>query len=218
MAEDPVAARKEQARLSLGGRMNASQGLYFYRLDRLIKWGGWCGVFTEDEHTKLLRVDVDFDRSADELMKVNISKREVQLSVRLKEAIKDAVKDARTAARERYAGKPKAKRTVTPVPSTGGTTPTGKGGSGSDPVTPPVAGPFSPAGKKPQPTGPKVDIRIVASDKHWQLGKGFLDEITVQISENVKPLVTLAQTIESNALAKHALAEFLIYLDENAHD
>jgi hypothetical protein len=70
----PLEQRVERDRHSLNGRANDAQGLYFYRLDRLIKWGGWEDLFAKDEHTKLIRVAVDFDRLADEQLQVDISK------------------------------------------------------------------------------------------------------------------------------------------------
>lgn len=211
-ADGDLAARQEMLRLSLGGRRNASQGLYFYRLDRLIKWGGWCGVFADDEHTKLLRVVVDFDRSADELMKVNISKREVQLSAHLVEAIKGAVKDSRADARSRYDKKPtKIKRNASIA---GGTTlPEGDGVG----ITQPLSGAsarFSDESRPlPPPPGSHTSIRVVAMDARWQLGTGFQGETTLQVSENIIPLVALVRAIEHNSEAKVALTRFIRYLD-----
>ncbi|MCM2357272.1 MAG: ATP-binding protein [Geobacteraceae bacterium] len=211
-SEGELAVKSELERLSLGGRMNENQGLYFYRLDRLIKWGGWCGLFTEDEHTKLLRVTVDFDRSADDAMKVNISKREVQLSVKLGEAIKDAVKEGRADARKRYDGKaPKPK-----LP------PTGKNGSipvttngGLDTPQPGTSTNITSIGSRRSTPAPadQIEFRIVAMDRKWQQSKGFLGETKIQIDENFSPLVSLVKAIDNNMEAKKALAEFLTTLD-----
>jgi len=68
----PLEQRFERERHTLNGRANDAQGLYFYRLDRLIKWGGWEDIFAKDEHTKLIRVAIDFDRLADEQLQVDI--------------------------------------------------------------------------------------------------------------------------------------------------
>jgi hypothetical protein len=202
-------AQDEKSRLSLGGQMNENQGLYFYRTDRLIKWGGWCSLFAVDEHTKLLRVTVDFDRSADDAMKVNISKREVQLSVKLGDAIKEAVKEGRSDARSRYDGKTKTKqpgtvkKVVTPVQI--------NGGSGT---TKPETSTNTPAigSRRPTPAD-QIEFRIVAMDRKWQQSKGFLGETKIQIDENFFPLVSLVKAIENNSEAKKALAEFLTTID-----
>lgn len=210
-AGDELAFRKEKDRLSLGGRMNENQGLYFYRLDRLIKWGGWHGVFAEDEHTKLLRVTVDFDRSADELMRVTIAKNEVKLSVKLCEAIKEAVKDGRTTARTRYDGKDdvnslsarpnRIKHAPTP-PSTDGVT-----------QVPGSTLPIAITKPRPGNAAGQVAFRVVTSDKRWQLSKDFVGGRIVQISENIMCLAVLAKAIDGNPEAKRALADFLTYLD-----
>ena len=210
--EGELAVKAELDRLSLCGRMNENQGLYFYRLDRLIKWGGWSGLFAEDEHTKLLRVNVDFDRSADDAMKVNISKREVQLSVKLREAIKDAVKEGRADARKRYDGKtPKAKQPVKgnkgpgPVPTNGGS---GTPQPGTQINVPSVGSRRS----TPAPAD-QLEFRIVAMSQKWQQSKGFLGETKIQINESFTPLVSLVKAIENNVEAKKALAEFLATID-----
>ncbi|PIQ26496.1 ATPase [bacterium (Candidatus Blackallbacteria) CG18_big_fil_WC_8_21_14_2_50_49_26] len=214
--ESELTARNVLERLSLGGRMNASQGLYFYRLDRLIKWGGWCGVYAEDEHTKLLRVNVDFDRSADDLMKINISKREVQLSVTLKEAIKEAVKDGRSDARSRYDGKPpKSKQT-----KSRSTVAVPKLTSGAENSSLETTSNSKTGGlRQSSPTQEdQVNIRIVSMEAKWQQKIGFQKEIILEISEAITPLVSLVKTIENNAVAKRALAEFLRYLDGKLND
>jgi hypothetical protein len=212
-----LAVKAAMKRLSLGDRMNANQGFYFYRLDRLIKWGGWCGVYAEDEHTKLLRVTVDFDRRADDLMKVNIAKKEVQLSVKLKEEFKNLMKTGRAEARTRYDKKP-----ATPRPPSGG-----PGATPGPRVKPPKGGPSGGPAGGPEPPVPtpvptpvpkpaaQVQFRVVTMDKRWQLSKGFLGETKVQVSEKITPLATLVRDIDTNADAKVALAEFLAYLDLN---
>jgi hypothetical protein len=211
-SKDELAFRAEMERLSLGGRMNENQGLYFYRLDRLIKWGGWCGVFAGDEHTKLLRVAVDFDRTADDAMKVNISKREVQLSVRLREVIKEAVKEGRADARSRYDKKPP-KSAKQPAAGNNVPSPSQNGGTGS-PKPLPQGSVTSGGSRRPNPApGDQIEFRIVAMEGKWQKIKGFLGETKIQINENFSPLVALARTIENNSEAQKALAEFLDTLD-----
>ncbi|QEM70121.1 ATP-binding protein [Geobacter sp. FeAm09] len=215
--EGEVAVRSELERLSLGGRMNENQGLYFYRLDRLIKWGGWCGVFAEDEHTKLLRVAVDFERDADDAMKVNISKREVQLSVRLREAIKEAVKEGRADARSRYDKKPAKPQKPTPNDKNNAPTPSPNGGTGG-PQPPTPANVTTGGSRRPTPApADQVIFRIVAMEGKWQKSQGFLKETMIQVNENFLPLVSLVQTIENNSEAKKALAEFLDTLDVQAN-
>ena len=93
--DGPEAVKAAHAKIALGQPLNPMQGFYFYRVDRLIKWGGWCGAFALEEHMKLSRVTVDFNRQADDFLKVNVSKRDVTLGVNLIEQFKVAVKEGR---------------------------------------------------------------------------------------------------------------------------
>ena len=58
---DQFSRRQEFERLSGPLKWNRQQGLYIYRADRLVQWGGWAGIRSIDEHTKLARASVDFD-------------------------------------------------------------------------------------------------------------------------------------------------------------
>lgn len=53
---------------------NAQQGVYFYRLDRLIQSGGWCGLLTLDEHKKLARLSIDVNREWDSIIELTATK------------------------------------------------------------------------------------------------------------------------------------------------
>ena len=53
---------------------NSHQGVYFYRLDRMIQMGGWCGLVKNDEKTKLARLSVDVGREWDELIELTATK------------------------------------------------------------------------------------------------------------------------------------------------
>jgi hypothetical protein len=72
------------------GKWNKQQGLYIYRSNRIIQAGGWSGLRTSDEHTKLVRVSVFIPSQLDELFQVNVAKKHLTLprefrSVLLKE-------------------------------------------------------------------------------------------------------------------------------------
>lgn len=60
-------------------RWNRQQGIYAYRNNRLIQAGGWAGLRTLDEHTKLARVAVDFHSDADEVFNVDVAKQRITL-------------------------------------------------------------------------------------------------------------------------------------------
>jgi len=209
----PLEQRVERERHTLNGRANDAQGLYFYRLDRLIKWGGWEDLFAKDEHTKLIRVAIDFDRLADEQLQVDISKQLVRLPFAITKPLEDLIKAPRAAARLRYNKKEK----PAPVPTGGGknVSPTGTPApngfvppttaAGGTTVAPPVP---SPAVKKE-----KTSIRLVSSgDKPWQRKTGFKGE-EVEVTPLMPSLVTLVQLIDKDAEAKAALSEFLRALE-----
>jgi hypothetical protein len=209
----PLEQRVERDRHTLNGRANDAQGLYFYRLDRLIKWGGWEDLFAKDEHTKLIRVAVDFDRLADEQLQVDISKQLIRLPFAITKPLGDLIKIPRAAARLRYNKNEKPAptskvggKTVSPTgtPAPGGLLPPTTAAGGS-PVTAPAP---APAAKKD-----KTSIRLVSSgDKPWHRKTGFKGE-EVEVTPLMPTLVTLVQLIDKDAEAKTALSEFLRALE-----
>lgn len=212
-ALSPLEQRVERERHTLNGRANDAQGLYFYRLDRLIKWGGWEDLYAKDEHTKLIRVAIDFDRLADEQLQVDISKQLVRLPFAITKPLEDLIKAPRAAARLRYNKKQK-----TAPPSTGG-------GKIASPTDAPTTGSIAPPSPEPEgvtitgappapaPKKDKTSVRIVSSGaKPWQRKRGFKGE-EVEITPLVPALVTLVQLIDKDVNAKAALSEFLRVLE-----
>lgn len=58
-----------------GGRVAEHQGFYFFRHDRLIQDGGWCGVIgTNEPHMSLARVEVDIPDALGGYLKVRSNK------------------------------------------------------------------------------------------------------------------------------------------------
>jgi len=184
--------------------------LYFYRLHRLIKWGGWEDLFAKDEHTKLIRVAIDFDRLADEQLQVDISKQLIRLPFAVRKPLESLIKAPRAAARVRYnkksksapaspeAGKPSSSASTILV---GGAMPTQmdpKGGMSN----------AAPPSKKE-----RTSVRIVSSGtKAWQRKTGFNGE-EVEVTQLLPALVELVQLIDKNLEAKAALSEFLRVLE-----
>jgi len=52
----------------------SNQGAYIYRNSRLMAWGDWFRLVPKGEATKLARVQIDFDNSADESWTIDIKK------------------------------------------------------------------------------------------------------------------------------------------------
>jgi hypothetical protein len=89
-----------------GGLMkwNKQQGFYVYRSGRLLQSGGWCGLRTSDEHSKLARIMVDIPPGFDELFKVNISKMKINFPSEIKQEVILKLAPVLRLADERYRG------------------------------------------------------------------------------------------------------------------
>lgn len=89
-------------RLSGPLNWNRQQGLYVYRADRLVQWGGWAGIRGIDEHTKLARASLDFDTTLDSVFNINVSKMRVSIPPQLRQMIEASVNDLCLAANAAY--------------------------------------------------------------------------------------------------------------------
>jgi len=76
-AKDRFSSAEEFERLSGPLKWNRQQGIYVYRADRLVQFGGWNGIRSIDEHTKLARAALDFDTDLDEAFQINVAKMRV---------------------------------------------------------------------------------------------------------------------------------------------
>lgn len=83
---------------------NQQQGFYFYRNNRLLQAGGWNRIRTPDEHTKLLRVALDFPGELDRAFSINVTKMRAKLPAEIREKITSHVSGWAKTARSRYDG------------------------------------------------------------------------------------------------------------------
>ncbi len=83
-------ARENQ--ISINGDHTAGQGLYLYRLDRLISSGGWQGVVRKSESNKLARVEVSFGNDADQLWQLDVKKSTAILPLAIRSRIRDLIR------------------------------------------------------------------------------------------------------------------------------
>jgi hypothetical protein len=84
---------------------NQQQGLYFYRNNRLLQAGGWSYLRHADEHTKLLRVAIDFPSDLDSAFSINITKMRARIPAEIRERLGSHVSAWAKTARIRYDGK-----------------------------------------------------------------------------------------------------------------
>ncbi len=202
------------------GRRNDTQGLFIYRNDRLIKWGGWHDLWaTNDEKTKLARVLVDFDPALDEAFQIEISKQSVRLPGYLQSRIKPLADDVRKASQAKFSRARRQPPQPTPPPSPPSP------GPGTPPVfTPPpqpgpgdsVPTPAPTPAPVPDPTPPPpIVVRPVTTGKFaWKVTTGMTGDRSLQVSTVNQALAELCRAIEGNPAATEALASFLSDLDE----
>ena len=88
---DQFSTQDEFERMSGPLKWNRQQGLYIYRADRLVQFGGWSGLRGIDEHTKLARAAIDFDTDLDEAFQINVAKMRVNLPPGLKQMLERPV-------------------------------------------------------------------------------------------------------------------------------
>lgn len=83
-------------------KWNKQQGIYIYRANRLVQWGGWAAIRTIDEHTKLARASLDFDTDLDEAFNINVAKMRVNLPGQLRKMLTRPVNELCIAADAAY--------------------------------------------------------------------------------------------------------------------
>lgn len=110
---------------------NQHQGFYFYRNNRLLQVGGWSWLRAVDEHTKLLRVAVDFSRDLDHSFAINITKMRARIPAEIRDRLASSVTVWTKQARERYDRKPTHQRAG--ADRTAPTTPTSSRRSNENP-------------------------------------------------------------------------------------
>jgi hypothetical protein len=101
-ARDRFSSAGEFDRLSGPLNWNRQQGLYIYRADRLVQWGGWGGVRGIDEHTKLARAALDFDTDLDLAFNINVAKMRVSIPPQLRTLLDKPVNELCIRADEAY--------------------------------------------------------------------------------------------------------------------
>ncbi len=87
------------------GKWNKQQGLYIYRSNRIIQAGGWSGLRTSDEHTKLVRMAVFIPSQLDELFQVNVAKKHLTLPRELRSVLLKEIQPIIHRAQEVYRDK-----------------------------------------------------------------------------------------------------------------
>ncbi|SET21914.1 ATP-binding protein [Geodermatophilus poikilotrophus] len=94
--------QSEFERLSGPRKWNRQQGLYIYRADRLVQWGGWAGLRGIDEHLKLARVALDFSTDLDAAFNINVAKMRVGIPTQLRQMLERPIHEVCLRADDAY--------------------------------------------------------------------------------------------------------------------
>jgi hypothetical protein len=92
-ARDQFSSPGEFERLSGPLNWNRQQGIYIYRANRLVQWGGWNGIRGIDEHTKLARASLDFDTDLDSVFNINVSKMRTTIPPQLRQMLERPINE-----------------------------------------------------------------------------------------------------------------------------
>jgi hypothetical protein len=92
-SKDKFSSSGDFERLSGPMGWNRQQGIYVYRANRLVQWGGWAGVRGIDEHTKLARAALDFDTNLDIAFNIDVAKMRVIIPPQLRQMLERPVND-----------------------------------------------------------------------------------------------------------------------------
>lgn len=83
-----LGGKKREDRISMNGDLMAGQGLYFYRVDRLISWGSWHNLIKKSEANKLARIEISVGNDLDHFWLLEIKKSKIVIPFKIKERIK----------------------------------------------------------------------------------------------------------------------------------
>jgi hypothetical protein len=101
-ARDEFSSSEEFERYSGPLNWNRQQGIYIYRADRLVQWGGWNGIRGIDEHTKLARASLEFDTDLDSVFNINVAKMRVTLPPQIRQMLDRPINELCAHADDRY--------------------------------------------------------------------------------------------------------------------
>ena len=78
------------------------EGLYIYRVDRIILFGGWNGIVKKAPRLQLARLRVEVGNSVDHLLHLNVAKSQIIVPHELKNAFEDYIQELKIEAEREY--------------------------------------------------------------------------------------------------------------------
>jgi histidine kinase/DNA gyrase B/HSP90-like ATPase len=92
-SRDKFSSPEQFERMSGPLNWNRQQGIYIYRADRLVQWGGWNGIRGIDEHTKLARAALDFNTDLDSVFNINVAKMRVTIPPQIRQMLERPINE-----------------------------------------------------------------------------------------------------------------------------
>ncbi|MEN5380706.1 ATP-binding protein [Sphingobacterium kitahiroshimense] len=78
------------------------EGIYFYRANRIILFGGWNGLIRKSANLQLARLKVDLGNKIDHLIHLNVSKSQIKIPFELHKAFEDYISELKDEAQKEY--------------------------------------------------------------------------------------------------------------------
>ncbi|PKP03789.1 MAG: ATP-binding protein [Bacteroidetes bacterium HGW-Bacteroidetes-6] len=102
----PSRSIDESQNLSIWTTKNRSlmdmEGIYIYRADRLIHFGGWNGLIKKAPRLQLARLRVDIGNKVDHLLHLNVAKSQIEIPHDLKTAFEKYIDELKTQAEREF--------------------------------------------------------------------------------------------------------------------
>lgn len=100
------AIKKSKEGLNLWTMPNKSlmdmEGIYIYRGDRLISYGGWHGIIKRSGKLQLGRMKIDIGNNIDNILKLNVAKSQIEVPFELKQEFHKSLEDLQIAAQKEF--------------------------------------------------------------------------------------------------------------------
>ncbi len=78
------------------------EGLYIYRGDRLISYGGWHGIIKRSGKMQLGRMKIDIGNDLDNVLKLNVAKSQIEIPFELKSEFNRSLEDLKENAQKEF--------------------------------------------------------------------------------------------------------------------
>lgn len=78
------------------------EGIYIYRGDRLISYGGWHGIIKRSGKLQLGRMKIDIGNEIDNILKLNVAKSQIEIPYELKQEFHKSLEELRESAQKEF--------------------------------------------------------------------------------------------------------------------